>query len=140
MRRVWGDPTTTYDWCEANYAITPYVAEFFNTLSSIPVLMVGVFFFIKNVRYRYGKRFALAALGVAVVGAGSIAFHGTLQRWGQILDEVPMLWSSLVCLWIGCCNWMGKDAEKRYGRSMALGLFAAGAISTANGTHADAAP
>ena len=29
------------------------------------------------------------------VGLGSIAFHGTLLREGQVLDEVPMLWTSL---------------------------------------------
>ena len=25
---VWGEPTSTLDWCEENYVVTKYVAEF----------------------------------------------------------------------------------------------------------------
>ena len=25
---IWGTPTATIDWCEENYKLTPYVAEF----------------------------------------------------------------------------------------------------------------
>ena len=30
----WGKPTSTLDWCEENYALTYYIAEFCESLSS----------------------------------------------------------------------------------------------------------
>ena len=37
---------------------------------------------------------------LALVGLGSVAFHATLTRAGQVLDEIPMLYSSSIFLWI----------------------------------------
>ena len=54
-------------------------------------------------------RFLLVALAITLIGVGSMAFHGTLQRWGQVLDEVPMLWASLILLWIALSLRCGMD-------------------------------
>lgn len=80
----WGPITANYDWCEENYKYTPYVAEFFNTLTSFSVALAGVLFTRLSVRHQYGVSFLLAGIGLAVVGIGSIAFHGTLLREGQV--------------------------------------------------------
>ena len=96
----WGPITANYDWCESNYVVTQYVAEFFNTLSGVPTLTVGLYFALKSAKHGYGFRFALAGWMLAVVGFGSVAFHGTLTRLGQMLDELPMLYSSSIFLWI----------------------------------------
>jgi hypothetical protein len=107
----WGKPTANYDWCEDNYVLTPYVAEFWNALSSLPTLTVGLYFLLKARKHAYGYRFEVAGAMLAIVGLGSAAFHGTLTRWGQILDEVPMLYSSSVFLWIaGSLDARGRDA------------------------------
>jgi len=38
----WGPPTSTIDWCEANYVHSFYVCEWFNTLSSMAMVLAGV--------------------------------------------------------------------------------------------------
>eukprot|EP01062_Namystynia_karyoxenos_P074304 TRINITY_DN71187_c0_g1_i1.p1 TRINITY_DN71187_c0_g1~~TRINITY_DN71187_c0_g1_i1.p1 ORF type:complete len:276 (+),score=62.94 TRINITY_DN71187_c0_g1_i1:85-912(+) len=96
----WGPVTANYDWCEPNYRVTPYVAEFWNTLSSVPIVIGAVIFIRVAYRLRYESRFYGGGAAVAVIGAGSVAFHGTLTRAGQILDELPMLWCALFFLWI----------------------------------------
>lgn len=126
----WGPVTADYNWCEQDYKITPYVAEFFNTASSLAVVLAGVIFGRQAYEHKYGVRFYVAALGLVVIGLGSVAFHGTLQRWGQVLDEVPMLWSSLVFLWISVCNALGKQAEAAWSTRLAGLMFCAGAGST----------
>jgi dihydroceramidase len=46
------------------------------------------------------KRFKMAFLATCIVGLGSVAFHGTLSKVSQALDEVPMLYSALSFLYI----------------------------------------
>jgi len=122
----WGAPTANYDWCEENYKYTPYIAEFFNTLTSLTVMLVGLLFTRLSLRHQYGLSFLLAGIGLAVVGLGSIVFHGTLLREGQILDEVPMLWSSLIFFWIALSLRMTPEKARIY-----AGIcFGYGAIST----------
>jgi dihydroceramidase len=75
----WGKPTSTVDWCENNYEISHYIAEFFNTFSSFAMVIIGVAGIMLHWnQYRLESRFIMGLLGVAVVGFGSAAFHGTL--------------------------------------------------------------
>lgn len=107
----WGDPTSSIDWCESNYRFTPYVAELFNTLSSLVILAVGVAGMYVH-RQRLEARFLLAFAALACVGVGSVAFHGTLRFELQLLDELPMLYLALVIVYI----LIEDRAEPRFGR------------------------
>ena len=119
----WGPITANYDWCETNYKITYYVAEFFNALSSWTIILAGIYFWRLSNRHQYGTRFKLAAIATWVIGVGSCAFHATLQRWGQVLDEVPMLWSALIFLYICIMSvYWTKEQEERYGPFLSGGL------------------
>jgi hypothetical protein len=39
----WGEKTAAVNWCEADYAVTIYVAEFMNTLSSLSIPLNGIY-------------------------------------------------------------------------------------------------
>ncbi len=86
------------DWCEVNYAKSPFVAEWWNALSSL--LMIGVAFLgLRHARRLAGPleaRFLLLFGTLAMIGVGSFAFHTTLLRSAQALDELPMFFAVLL--------------------------------------------
>ena len=127
----WGVPTATIDWCEQNYAVTPYVAEFFNTVSSLAMVVAGV---VGAGRRDMDGRVRVAFGLLAVVGLGSIAFHGTLLRQLQMLDELPMLYLVTWLVWL----LVETGPQRRLGRWLpaalaAYVLLATGAVAFARG-------
>jgi len=95
----WGTRTSAVDWCEPNYTWSFFIAEFFNTTTSLPAAFLALNSIYLTYKYGYSKRFFLVNLMVALVGIGSAAFHGTLLWSGQILDELPMVYASLSFLY-----------------------------------------
>ena len=104
----WGPVTASVDWCEDNYVVTHYVAEFYNTLSSLPMVLLALFALWWGHRATRGCRYyAASCIASACVGAGSMLFHGTLTQEGQFLDEVPML--ICICTFILLIKMTGPD-------------------------------
>mmetsp|Transcript_57440 Transcript_57440/g.130148 ORF Transcript_57440/g.130148 Transcript_57440/m.130148 type:complete len:214 (-) Transcript_57440:531-1172(-) len=98
-KSFWGPVTSSVDFCEENYALSRYVAEPANALSSLIIVaqgLVGVLFanarrgeVAIGVRSAWGNRlFATMYLLLAVIGLGSVALHTTLSQLGQAADEV----------------------------------------------------
>lgn len=116
----WGAPTSSVDWCEANYEVSHYVSEWFNSLSSLVLVAFGVFGVLAH-RRLLELRFSLVYACLALVGIGSAAFHGTLLFELQILDELPMLYMATALVYIVVEN----RKERRFGSwfPMALGLY-----------------
>ncbi|KAG0318629.1 hypothetical protein BGZ99_005573 [Dissophora globulifera] len=119
----WGPPTAS-DWCESNYEISYYVAEFFNSLSSISMIVVGLAGIYLHSSFE--KRFLLTFGSIAVVGLGSIAFHGTLLFPLQMLDEVPMVYSILSLAY--CC--IEDRSYRRYGAWFPVSIALYGLLTT----------
>ena len=116
----WGPITANIDWCEPNYVHSYYVAEMFNCLSSIPIFLLGVHGLVLGVRQGYQKRFLVAFLLLAVVGLGSVAFHGTLLSFGQALDELPMIYVTVVLIY----TLLEPQPSLRYGPWLVFGAVA----------------
>lgn len=96
---VWGRPTSTLDWCEENYVVTKNIAEFWNTISNlfmiVPTAVCAAYFWKKGLELRH----ILSNLSLLAVGVGSWCFHMTLLYEMQLLDELPMIYGSCVFLY-----------------------------------------
>lgn len=106
----------TVDWCEPNYAVSPYIAEFWNTTSSLWMTVLGLSGMLLLARRR---RFHGMFGGLALVGLGSAAFHGTLLRPAQALDELPMVFLSLLGLWVVVHRGRGWAEGNRFAAALA---------------------
>lgn len=114
----WGERTATIDWCEANYEVTHYIAEFWNTLSNLIMILFPLYalywsyIHIKHANYLKKKSphkwkiyfkiptsIILCHLALLLVGLGSWSFHMTLLYPMQLLDEIPMLFCSAVLIY-----------------------------------------
>ncbi|KAJ2778398.1 alkaline ceramidase ydc1 [Coemansia javaensis] len=94
----WGDVTSSVDWCEPNYEWTPYIAEFFNSWSSMAMVVLGEACARMNPT-GHGA-FTLLGRSITVVGIGSWLFHATLKYSMQMTDELPMLWAMSIACYI----------------------------------------
>lgn len=122
----WGAPTSSVDWCEPNYVFTPYVAELFNTTSSVAMVVVGLVGMLLH-RGVLERRFLLAYALVALVGVGSIAFHGTLRFELQMLDELPMLYTVILMAYL----LVERGPRPRFGAWFPAALLAHALLVTA---------
>ena len=121
----WGAATATVDWCETNYAHLSYVSEFFNSVSSLAMVLAGVLGIALH-RGVLERRFLLAFAMVSVVGLGSIAFHATLLFQHQMMDELPMLYLALLMVYILVEN----RPERRFGQWFPLALLGYAVLAT----------
>jgi dihydroceramidase len=121
----WGPPTSSVDWCEANYAHSHGIAELFNTLSSGSMVLAGVLGLLLHRRV-LERRFSLCFASLVLVGLGSIAFHATLRFELQMADELPMLYTAIVMLFILLEN----QPQRRFGLWLPLALAAHAALVT----------
>lgn len=87
----WGPHSGTIDWCETNYSHTRYIAEFVNTITNLPVIVLGLYGFWYSRQQGVPTRYALCYLGLSLIGIGSFGFHASLRWEWQLMDELPMV-------------------------------------------------
>tara|TARA_B100001142_G_scaffold119904_1_gene121902 strand:- start:2128 stop:2748 length:621 start_codon:yes stop_codon:yes gene_type:complete len=81
--KYWGHYDSSVIFCEDKYAHSPYIAEFYNTISGLSYVLVGLYYFNTSI-YR-------TAITQILLGAGTMMLHGTLRWYGQIADELSMV-------------------------------------------------
>ncbi|CAG8762351.1 12175_t:CDS:2, partial [Ambispora leptoticha] len=77
------------DWCESNYAISPYIAD-------MAMILIGEVGAGLNSCERTPMYIAFRL--ISLVGIGSFMFHATLTYHMQALDEVPMFLCAITLL------------------------------------------
>jgi dihydroceramidase len=80
MEYFWGPEDTSVHFCEDKYINSPWIAEYFNTLTSICYIIVGIYFL--NSR--------ISPLGQSLILVAFV-LHMTLRVYAQMLDEISML-------------------------------------------------
>jgi len=80
----WGEPDASVSFCEDKYNVLSYVAEYYNTMSAISYIIVGLIL-------RNFKKLKKISNSILFLGVGTMLLHGTLRRYGQWVDECGML-------------------------------------------------
>lgn len=125
---VWGKPSSSIDWCEPNYEWSYYVAEFFNTFSSLLFVVIGLIGYCYHNPISY-LSLAFSWLSIMIIGIGSTGFHMTLSRSTQMMDELPMIWSMFLLLYHSLLIYFPKGMAK-YRNDLILLLCLLNTIST----------
>ena len=113
------EATATMDWCESNYAWSFYIAEWWNTVSNLVMILLGLHGAVRVLQCGGEQRFMFAYLGLTVVGLGSCLFHMTLSLPMQFVDELSMLFTAASLLF---CAMELKSPRGSTNRPLAIGL------------------
>ena len=82
----WGTPDTTVQFCEKKYDAFSWIAEYDNTFSALPYILIGLMFRITKIK-NIGNALIL-------LGFSTIIMHGTLRYYGQWFDECSLFYLS----------------------------------------------
>ncbi|KAI9480486.1 MAG: alkaline dihydroceramidase [Benjaminiella poitrasii] len=123
IENFWGEVTSTIDWCEENYTVSPYLAEFFNTTTNLGFVFFSLFGVYNILKNESSKTFILAYIGVIFVGFGSWCFHMTLQYKMQLLDELPMIYVASLVMWLTYLA--DPNTKNRFAVPLVLSIYSA---------------
>ncbi|KAF9912804.1 Alkaline ceramidase 3 [Linnemannia zychae] len=104
----WSPNTASIDWCENNYTVSFYIAEFWNSISSLLIAAIAVAGYM-NLPSHKERRMTLMMQTFFIIGVGSVLFHGTLRHKMQLLDELPMQYAATVGMFVCVETRFGKQ-------------------------------
>ncbi|ORY67555.1 alkaline ceramidase family protein [Pseudomassariella vexata] len=87
----WGTPTSAANFCEEDYAVTRYIAEFINSLTNLAYIYLAL----RHPRRPGAKKafwpFDSMATALFILGVFSGVFHATMHQATQFCDELAMI-------------------------------------------------
>ncbi|KAJ5750669.1 alkaline phytoceramidase [Penicillium manginii] len=86
----WGPPTSYLNFCEEDYVITRFVAEFINTFSSCVYICYGIYGLVQLRQKPQAAFRSISYFGLIGVGVCSAGYHMTLKYHTQMSDELSM--------------------------------------------------
>ncbi|OAP64725.1 hypothetical protein AYL99_00697 [Fonsecaea erecta] len=84
----WGPPTSVANFCEEDYAVTLYVAEFVNSFTNLAY----VYWAFRTLLPGESLFTQPSNLALFFVGVSSLVFHLTLKYETQVCDDLSMFW------------------------------------------------
>jgi dihydroceramidase len=123
----WGPPNANHQFCEPHYDVTQYVAEFYNTVSSLGYTVVAAYMLVQEPKLRHDPYVLAAIVTLGTIGLGSAAFHATMRYHMQLCDELPMVFY-ICCLLLGSISRPNRHPWVPH--AAAASLWRAATIST----------
>ena len=111
----WGPPSSTINWCETNYEVNYYIAEFWNTITNLGMIIPPIYGLLNCRKLGIEARYTFSFIMNLLVGIGSWMFHMTLTFEMQLLDEIPMMWCGsyiVYCLYSSRCSSRSSNQAK----------------------------
>ncbi|SCZ90969.1 BZ3500_MvSof-1268-A1-R1_Chr1-3g02432 [Microbotryum saponariae] len=122
----WSPHTASVDHCELNYSKSEWIAEYYNTITSLVIgershydaegidepaqplklftlmyqVILGMQAFASSIRQKFPKRFRIVSFGIVMLGITSSLHHATLDFKIQLLDELVVVWLTSLVAWI----------------------------------------
>jgi len=98
----WFEYETGQSWCESanKYQTIAFVAEFANTISNLPIIVLPLLNVVLLRRYvsTVNWEVAIPHLLLTFNGFASAYYHATVTLFGQLVDELSLLWLIESCL------------------------------------------
>ncbi|XP_069784027.1 alkaline ceramidase 1 [Narcine bancroftii] len=132
MVNVFAYQSSQVDWCEDNFQFSDKVAEFYNTISNVSFFITALImmYLLHPYAQRRNRAVYLICIMVMLVGCFSAYYHMTLSYFGQLLDELSILW----VLAIAYMLWFPKRHLTKFiksRKSFSLIVFLIALLSTA---------
>ena len=115
----WSERDAQSNFCEEDYAITPYIAEFVNTLSNLAYVICGCIGLWRE-RSNSNRTRCIGYYGLIIVGICSGLFHSLLRFWAQMADDLSMFLATAPILY----RLLTASSSAQQSQNIALALSA----------------